>query len=110
MRVDFPDFAALVTERSQIVIGDGVPRLAVEGVADGEVVARVLSPGPLSARKGVNVTYARPELPAITEKDIADLDARGRAGRRLRRALVRAHGRRPRAAARRLGALPAGRG
>ena len=74
VRVDFPHFAALVTERSQIVIGDGVPRLAVEGVADGEVVTRVLSPGPLSARKGVNVTYARPELPAITEKDLADLE------------------------------------
>jgi pyruvate kinase len=71
--VDFPHFAALVTERSQIVIGDGVPRLAVEGVTAGAVVTRVLSPGPLSARKGVNVTYARPELPAITEKDIADL-------------------------------------
>jgi pyruvate kinase len=73
VRVDFPHFAALVTERSHIVIGDGVPRLAVEGVAAGDVVARVESPGPLSARKGVNVTYARPELPAITEKDLADL-------------------------------------
>jgi pyruvate kinase len=73
VRVDFPHFAALVTERSQLVIGDGVPRLAVEGVAAGEVVARALSPGALSARKGVNVTYARPELPAITEKDVADL-------------------------------------
>ena len=29
--------------------------------------------GPLSPRKGVNVTYARPELPAITDKDVADL-------------------------------------
>jgi pyruvate kinase len=73
VRVDFPHFAALVTERSQVVIGDGVPRLAVEGVANGEVATRVVSPGPLSARKGVNVTYARPELPAITEKDLADL-------------------------------------
>jgi pyruvate kinase len=71
--VDFPHFAALTTERSQIVIGDGVPRLAVERVAAGEVFARVLSPGALSARKGVNVTFARPELPAITEKDVADL-------------------------------------
>jgi pyruvate kinase len=71
--VDFPHFAALVTERSELVIGDGVPRLAVEGVAAGEVATRAVSPGPLSARKGVNVTYARPELPAITEKDIADL-------------------------------------
>jgi pyruvate kinase len=74
LRVEFASFAALVTERSHIVIGDGVPRLAVEGVAAGDVVARVLSPGPLSARKGVNVTYARPELPAITEKDLADLE------------------------------------
>jgi pyruvate kinase len=74
LQVEFASFAALVTERSHIVIGDGVPRLAVEGVAAGDVVARVLSPGPLSARKGVNVTYARPELPAITEKDLADLE------------------------------------
>ena len=73
VQVDFAHFAALVTERSHIVIGDGVPRLAVEGVAAGDVIARVESPGPLSARKGVNVTYARPERPAITEKDIADL-------------------------------------
>ena len=27
----------------------------------------------VSARKGINVTYARPNLPAITDKDIADL-------------------------------------
>ena len=35
--------------------------------------ARAVSPGPLAPRKGINVTYARPELPAITEKDVADL-------------------------------------
>jgi pyruvate kinase len=72
--VDFPDFPRLVTERSEIVIGDGVPRLAVEHVGPGEVVARAVSPGPLAPRKGINVTYARPELPAITEKDVADLE------------------------------------
>ena len=71
--VDFPNFAGLVTERSEIVIGDGVPRLSVENVQEGEVVARVRSPGPLSPRKGINVTWARPELPAITEKDVDDL-------------------------------------
>ena len=72
--VDFAGFARLVTERSEIVIGDGVPRFAVERVDEGEVVARVVSPGPLSPRKGINVTYARPELPAITDKDVADLE------------------------------------
>jgi len=71
--VEFEDFAALVTERSQIVIGDGVPRFAVDRVVDGDVIARALSPGPLAPRKGINVTYARPELPAVTEKDVADL-------------------------------------
>jgi pyruvate kinase len=72
--VDFPDFPRLVTQRSEIVIGDGVPRLAVERVGPGEVVTRVVSPGPLAPRKGINVTYARPELPAITDKDLADIE------------------------------------
>ena len=71
--VDFEGFAALVTDRSQIVIGDGVPRFAVDRVEGGDVISRALSPGPLSPRKGINVTYARPELPAVTEKDVADL-------------------------------------
>jgi pyruvate kinase len=71
--VEFPDFVALVTERSELVIGDGVPRFAVEHVGPGEVVARALMAGPLSPRKGMNVTYAHPNLPAITEKDEADL-------------------------------------
>jgi pyruvate kinase len=71
--VEFPDFAALVTERSQIVIGDGVPRFDVDRIDDGDVIAHALSPGPLAPRKGINVTYARPELPAITDKDAADL-------------------------------------
>jgi pyruvate kinase len=71
--VDFADFARLVTDRSEIVIGDGVPRLVVESVGPGEVVARSISAGELVPRKGINVTYARPELPAITEKDLGDL-------------------------------------
>jgi pyruvate kinase len=71
--VDFEDFAGLVTERSEIVIGDGVPRLSVDRVGGDEVVARVRSAGPLSPRKGINVTWARPELPAITPKDVDDL-------------------------------------
>jgi pyruvate kinase len=72
--VDFPGFADLVTERSEIVIGDGVPRMTAERVEHGAVTTRVVSRGPMSARKGITVTYARPTLPAITDKDLADLD------------------------------------
>src|SRR5436305_5153797 len=71
--VDFADFPRLVTDRSEIVVGDGVPRLVVESVGPGEVVARSMSAGELVPRKGINVTYARPELPAITDKDLGDL-------------------------------------
>ena len=45
-----------------------------ESVSEDRVVARALSPGALLPNKGINVTYARPTLPAITEKDMADLD------------------------------------
>jgi pyruvate kinase len=45
----------------------------VESCGPGEVVARALSTGELAPRKGINVTYARPELPAITDKDLQDL-------------------------------------
>jgi pyruvate kinase len=72
--VDFEGFSRLVTERSQVVIGDGVPRFAVEDIRPGEVDCRTISPGLLAPRKGINVTHARPELPAITEKDAEDLE------------------------------------
>jgi pyruvate kinase len=71
--VDFPGFAQLVTERSEIVIGDGVPRMLTERIDGGTVTTRVVSRGPVSPRKGITVTYARPTLPAITEKDLEDL-------------------------------------
>jgi pyruvate kinase len=77
--VDYEGFSRLVTERSEVVIGDGVPRLAVERASNGGVLARVVSAGRLAPSKGVNVTFARPELPAITEKDIADLALAARA-------------------------------
>ncbi len=71
--VNFPDFPRLVTDRSELVIGDGVPRFSVDSTGPGEVVARAVSTGELAPRKGINVTYARPELPAITDKDLEDL-------------------------------------
>ncbi len=71
--VDFPDFVHLVADRSEVVIGDGVPRFTVEEIRGDQVVARALTPGALSARKGITVTYARPNLPAITDKDAVDL-------------------------------------
>jgi pyruvate kinase len=57
-----------------------VPRFAVEEVEGDRVLARAMTSGAVSARKGVNVTYARPNLPAITDKDAADLAVAVEAG------------------------------
>jgi pyruvate kinase len=71
--VDCDGFARLVTSGSEIVIGDGVPRFAVEHARGETVTARAVSAGAIAPRKGVNVIRARPELPAITDKDVDDL-------------------------------------
>ena len=73
--VDFPDFVELVTDRSQIVIGDGLPRFAVASI-DGRPrpppTARRRRARSARARASTSPTRGR-NLPALTEKDIADL-------------------------------------
>ena len=73
LTVEFENFTALVTKQSELVIGDGLPRLKVLELGEDRVTAEVIARGPVASRKGINVTNARPDLPAMTEKDIADL-------------------------------------
>jgi len=72
--VELPGFASLVSDRSQIAIGDGAPRFVVDEVHDATVQARAVTPGLIGPRKGICVSHARPALPAITPKDEADLE------------------------------------
>jgi pyruvate kinase len=74
VRVELKDFDQLVSERSHLIIGDGNPRFAVARIDSGRVHARALSAGPVLPRKGISVTHASPTLPAITIKDLVDLD------------------------------------
>ena len=70
--VAYAQLPALVSERSEVVIGDGAPRLRVTGIEGARIRALTVIGGRVSARKGVNVTHAQPKLPAITDKDRAD--------------------------------------
>jgi pyruvate kinase len=73
----WPGLAEAVTVgRSEIVIGDGTPRLeVVEARADaGTVVARCVRPGRIGPRKGIFVTYAPSPASTLTERDLADLE------------------------------------
>ncbi len=72
LTVAYDGFCGLLTVRSEVVIGDGAPRLRVVSVDGATATAVVSVPGPVSPRKGVNVTHAHTTAPALTAKDIAD--------------------------------------
>lgn len=71
--VEYEDFAHFVTKDSVLAIGDGKLRLAVQSIGEVEVVAVVIAPGTLAEGKGINVTNADPNRPALTEQDLGHL-------------------------------------
>ncbi|WBW99304.1 pyruvate kinase [Oceanirhabdus sp. W0125-5] len=62
-----------VKEGDKILIDDGLVGLTVESIEDNKIHCVVLNNGLVSTKKGVNVPGVAINLPALTEKDIADL-------------------------------------
>lgn len=58
---------------SQILLDDGLIELVVHEIDGTEIVTQVLNSGEIKSRKGVNVPNEKVNLPALTEKDVADL-------------------------------------
>jgi pyruvate kinase len=56
-----------------ILIDDGTIGLRVEDVSGSDITCRIINGGVLKSRKGVNVPGVRIHLPALTEKDAADI-------------------------------------
>jgi len=59
---------------SQILLDDGQLELRVDRVTDNQVHCRVLVGGELKDRKGINLPGVNVSAPALTEKDIRDLN------------------------------------
>ena len=97
--VEFDKFAALVTERSQIVIGDGVPRFAVVRIDGADDPRPRRLPRPAGAAQGHQRDLRPPGAARDHREGPRRSRARGGAGRGLHRAVVRALGGRHRAAA-----------
>jgi len=57
----------------QILLDDGQLELTVVRVADGRVYCRVIIGGLLKDRKGINLPGVKVSAPALTEKDLQDL-------------------------------------
>jgi pyruvate kinase len=73
--VAWPGFAELVGEGDVCYLADGAVRLRVDEVADGEVLTRVEVGGSVASRQGLNLPNVTVSLPAVSDEDIALIDA-----------------------------------
>lgn len=62
-----------VTTGNKILIDDGLIELEVLEVKGTDIVCKVINGGELGMRKGVNVPNVKIKLPALTDKDKADI-------------------------------------
>ena len=65
---------------SRILIDDGLIELRVKELTDTEIECSVINGGVLGSRKGINIPDVFVNLPALTEKDILDVQFAPKAG------------------------------
>lgn len=69
-----PEIFEALSPGSTLLIDDGHLRLEVQDCSAEHATLKVIIPGVVSSRKGVNVPDAELAIPALTEKDRRDLD------------------------------------
>jgi pyruvate kinase len=72
--VDFPGLPKSVQPGGRILLDDGALELTVVEVSGDLVETKVVTGGLLKPHKGVNLPWARLRIPALTRKDVADLE------------------------------------
>jgi pyruvate kinase len=73
--VSYPNLAGDVRVGNTIMIDDGKIEVVVKEITkDGDVKVQVKLGGILSSKKGINLPDTKISLPALTEKDLADLE------------------------------------
>ncbi len=71
--VTYPGFANDLSAGNTILVDDGLIEMEVISTTDTEVKCKVLNTGDLGENKGVNLPGVTVKLPALAEKDKADL-------------------------------------
>ncbi|MCB2189005.1 MAG: pyruvate kinase [Deltaproteobacteria bacterium] len=71
--VNYPYLIEDVEEGESILLADGLVELRVRAKRPHSVLCRVVVPGLVSSRKGVNLPASSLRIPTFTEKDLADL-------------------------------------
>lgn len=70
----YPDLAIDVAPGDRILLDDGILELRVDEVAPPRVYCQVVRGGILKSNKGINLPGVRVSAPALTEKDLDDLE------------------------------------
>ena len=71
--VDYQSLKKSVKKGSKIFIADGLLSLEVTEVNEDHVMTKVLNDASISSRKNCNLPGAIIDLPAVSEKDVKDL-------------------------------------
>ena len=73
--LSYPNFHNEVKVGEKILIDDGKIEVRISAIHDNhDVSAVVTTPGILSSKKGINLPETKISLPALTEKDLLDID------------------------------------
>lgn len=73
--VSYPNLHADVRVGNKIMIDDGKLEVVVKNILkNNDVQVEVIMGGPLSSKKGINLPDTKISLPALTEKDLKDLE------------------------------------
>ncbi len=73
LNVDPPHVIDALELKMNVLIDDGYVSTHVLSVNENEAVLKVENEGTISSNKGVNIPYAKLELPAMTQQDIKDI-------------------------------------
>ena len=71
--VTYPKLNEEVAPGQVILIDDGLVAIRVQEIKGRDIVCQVENGGTLSANKSINIPGAHIQLPALTEKDVADI-------------------------------------
>lgn len=73
--LSYPNFHSDVKVGEKVLIDDGKIEVRISAIHDNDdVTAIVTTPGILSSKKGINLPETKISLPALTEKDMLDID------------------------------------
>src|SRR3954447_9274413 len=75
LSVAWQGLSELVAEGDVCYLADGTVRLRVAEIANGEVITRVEVGGSVASRQGINLPNVTVSLPAVSDEDLALIDA-----------------------------------